>query len=127
MRNRTDNLRLACGNDAWALGLQNDDGSVDAAGLHMHCRTCPDCRIYLQALTVHMAQSDPEPPRLRQEVQQEYLTVRQTATLMGMSQTTVRRYIRAGVFPHYRLWDGTTIRLKRSDVEEFMAGARIQD
>ena len=131
MRNRND-LKLACGQDPWGLGLQHGDGSVDAAGLHMHCKTCPDCGVYLRALTVHMAQYDPEPPQLRRQIEREYFSQQEVATRLGVTSRTVKRWADRGAFPGYALWDGRRRLYKWTDVESFLkqakvTGARIED
>ena len=124
--NRTNRLRLACGQDPWALDVQHPDGSDDATGLYRHAMDCPQCGVYLQACTIHLAEFDPQPPKRRDAVEQQYFSVKETAVFLGVSPKTVRRRIREGAFPHYRLWDGSTLRIRRSDLDELLKRARIE-
>ena len=123
---RKPNVRLACDGDAWSLGLQHPDGSIDTAGLYVHATHCQDCGIYLQAFTLRMSEHDPEPPKLRQEVEQDYYSPRQVGIRLGKSDRTVRRWLRDGVLPYHALWDGRSILIHWPDVEHWLNAVRIE-
>ena len=52
--------------------------------------------------------------------QSAYLSVRQTADLLALSQRTVRRYIEQEILPAYRVTGSNTIRIKREDLETLL-------
>ena len=122
---RRPEMRLACGDDAWALGVQHPDGSIDSAGLYVHATHCPECGVYLQAFTIRMSEHDPEPPKLRHEVEQDYYSPRQLAARLGKSDRTVRRWITEGAFPYYALWNGRTILIYWPDVEHWLNAVHV--
>ena len=123
MRN-PNNLRLACNGDAWGLGAQNDDGSVDATGLYLHCKTCPDCSVYAEAFTIYLSEFDPHPPQLRRQIEQEYYSQQEIATRLGVTSRTVKRWADRGAFPGYALWDGRRRLYRWTDVESFLDQAK---
>ena len=49
-----------------------------------------------------------------------YLSVRQTAEFLSLSQRTVRRYIEQQILPAYRVAGSNTIRIKREDLETLL-------
>ena len=124
-KRRSHNVRLACGGDPWTLGILLADGSLDTSGLYVHAHNCSHCGIYLQAFTLRMSEHDPEPPRLRQEVEQDYYSPRQLATRLGKSDRTVRRWLRDGILPYHALWDGRSILIHWSDVERWLNAVRV--
>lgn len=126
MRRRT-NINLACNGDAWSLGIQHPDGSIDTAGLYVHAHNCPDCGIYLKAFTVRMSEHDPEPPGLRKEIEQDYYSPRQLGTRLGKSDRTIRRWLGEGVLPYHALWNGRTILIHWPDVERWLNAVRVDD
>ncbi len=52
--------------------------------------------------------------------QPAYLSVRQTADLLSLSQRTVRRYIEQEILPAYRVTGSNTIRIKREDLDALL-------
>ncbi len=46
-----------------------------------------------------------------------YLSVRQAADFISVSQRTIRRYIEQNILPAYRIPGSNTIRIKREDIE----------
>ena len=49
-----------------------------------------------------------------------FLSVRQAAELISVSQRTIRRYIEQDILPAYRVTGGNTIRIKREDLEALL-------
>lgn len=49
-----------------------------------------------------------------------YLSVRQAATHISVSQRTIRRYIEQDILPAYRISGSNTIRIKRTDLESLL-------
>lgn len=49
-----------------------------------------------------------------------YLSVRQAADFISVSQRTIRRYIEQDILPAYRIPGSNTIRIKREDLEELL-------
>ncbi len=45
-----------------------------------------------------------------------YLSVRQAADFLSVSQRTIRRYIEQNILPAYRIPGSNTIRIKREDL-----------
>ena len=68
---RRPTIPLACGGDAWSMGVQHDDGTIDVGGFRLHTKTCPVCAVYFDALVAWMGQFDPEPPQARRQNEQE--------------------------------------------------------
>lgn len=53
----------------------------------------------------------------------EWLSTTDAAYYLGITSKTLRRLIDSGELPAYRI--GRVLRLKQSEVDEFIAGARI--
>lgn len=49
-----------------------------------------------------------------------YLSVRQAADFISVSQRTIRRYIEQDILPAYRIPGSNTIRIKRKDLEALL-------
>ncbi len=49
-----------------------------------------------------------------------YLSVRQAADFISVSQRTIRRYIDQNILPAYRIPGSNTIRIKRDDLETML-------
>ncbi|GAB4558555.1 MAG: hypothetical protein Kow0047_03730 [Anaerolineae bacterium] len=54
------------------------------------------------------------------EIVDSWITVREAAEYLGLSQSTVRRYIRQGLLPAARLPSGRGVRILRSEVERLL-------
>lgn len=50
----------------------------------------------------------------------ELLSVQEAADFLGLSVSTIRRYIRDGRLPAYRVAGERLLRIKRSDLEELL-------
>ncbi|HID85803.1 MAG TPA: DNA-binding protein [Anaerolineae bacterium] len=50
----------------------------------------------------------------------ELLSVREAADFLGLSVSTIRRYIRDGRLPAYRVAGERLLRIKRSDLEALL-------
>ena len=55
--------------------------------------------------------------RERTELQDEFYTVDEFASLMKVTPLTVRRWMASGKIPYYTI--GGTVRFSRKDIEEF--------
>jgi excisionase family DNA binding protein len=51
---------------------------------------------------------------------EEILTVREAARFLKVSVNSIRRYIRLGRLPAYRIADERVLRIKRSDLERLL-------
>ena len=51
---------------------------------------------------------------------EEILTVREAARFLKVSVNSIRRYIRLGRLPAYRIADERVLRIKRSDLEKLL-------
>lgn len=51
-------------------------------------------------------------------MQDEWLTIQETADYLKLSVAAIRKYIRQGKLPHYR--HARVIRLRKSDVDKFL-------
>ena len=54
------------------------------------------------------------------EQTEEILTVREAARFLKVSVNSIRRYIRLGRLPAYRIADERVLRIKRSDLERLL-------
>ncbi len=54
------------------------------------------------------------------EQPEEILTVREAARFLKVSVNSIRRYIRLGRLPAYRIADERVLRIKRSDLERLL-------
>ena len=61
------------------------------------------------------------------ETLQELFSVQQATELLGVSESTVRRYIDDGRLPAYRLAGERLIRITRSDLEALLSPIRHDD
>jgi excisionase family DNA binding protein len=50
---------------------------------------------------------------------EEQLTTSQVATLLGVSDETIRKWIAAGKLPGYRITDDSWYRVNRRELEEY--------
>lgn len=55
------------------------------------------------------------------EIQKELFSVEETAEFLGVSESTVRRYISNGKLSAYRLGDERLIRIKRQDLDKLLS------
>ena len=60
-------------------------------------------------------------------IEKELLSVQETAQHLGVSESTVRRYISDGRLPAYRLGDERLIRIKREDLQGLLSPIEIDD
>ena len=60
-------------------------------------------------------------------VEKELLSVQETAQHLGVSESTVRRYISDGRLPAYRLGDERLIRIRRGDLQGLLIPIEIDD
>lgn len=49
----------------------------------------------------------------------DYMTVQQVADYLKLSHLTIRRYVREGILPHYKI--NRLILLKKSEIDEWLA------
>ena len=56
-----------------------------------------------------------------EEIQRELLSVKEAAQFLGVSESTVRRYISDGRLLAYRLGNERLIRIKRQDLYELLS------
>lgn len=56
-----------------------------------------------------------------EEMQNELFSVQEAAEFLGVSESTIRRYIYDGQLLAYRLGNGRLIRIKRQDLEKLLS------
>ena len=58
---------------------------------------------------------------MAEEMQNELFSVKEAAEFLGVSESTIRRYISDGRLLAYRLGNGRLIRIKRQDLEKLLS------